>query len=84
MPLEAIVIWLIVGAISGWLAGQIVVGAGLGLIGDIIVGILGSFVAGYMFPKLGIHLGEGILAYIIDGAVGGIVVLLIVSLIKRR
>jgi len=84
MPLDAILIWLLVGAISGWLAGQVVVGGGLGLVGDIIVGILGSMVAGYMFPRLGIHLGSGTLAYIIDGAIGGIVVLLVVSLIRRR
>ncbi len=84
MPMEALIIWLLVGAASGWLAGQVVVGGGLGLIGDIIVGILGSAVAGYLLPRLGIHLGTGLVAYIIDGAIGGIVVLLIISLIKRR
>ena len=50
MDLEAILIYLLIGALSGWLAGFIVVGGGLGLIGDIVVGIVGSFIAGWMLP----------------------------------
>ena len=39
---QGIIIWLVIGAIAGWLAGQIVKGGGFGLVGDIIVGIIGS------------------------------------------
>ena len=53
------IIWLIIGAIAGWLAGQIVKGGGFGLIGDIIVGIVGAFIAGELFPFLGLRLGGG-------------------------
>lgn len=45
MGIEALIIFIIVGAIAGWLAGLIVRGAGFGLIGDIIVGIVGAFIA---------------------------------------
>ena len=83
MPIEAFIIWLLIGAVSGWLAGVVVEGGGFGLIGDIIVGIIGSFVAGILLPKLGVHLGAGLLAHIIDGAIGGVVVLLIIALIRR-
>jgi len=83
MPIEVFVIWLLVGAVSGWLAGLIVEGSGFGLIGDIIVGILGSFIAGYLLPKLGIHIGSGLLAHIINGAIGGVVLLLVIALIRR-
>ena len=55
----ALLVWLIVGAIAGWIAGLVVEGAGFGLIGNIVVGILGSVVAGYLFPVLGIHIGAG-------------------------
>ncbi|MEM6499044.1 MAG: GlsB/YeaQ/YmgE family stress response membrane protein, partial [Pseudomonadota bacterium] len=41
----AIIIMLLVGAVAGWLAGQIMKGAGFGLIGNIIVGILGAIIA---------------------------------------
>ena len=42
----ALVIWLLIGAIAGWLAGQIMGGGGFGLVGDIIVGIIGAFIYG--------------------------------------
>ena len=83
MPLDAFLVWLLIGAISGWLAGIIVEGGGLGLIGDIIVGIIGSFVAGYVLPKIGVHIGSGLGAHIINGAIGGIIVLLVIALIRR-
>jgi len=46
-----IILWLVVGAIAGWLAGQVVKGGGFGLIGDIIVGIIGAVIAGYVLPN---------------------------------
>ena len=46
MTIQALVIWLVIGAIAGWTAGQIMKGYGFGLIGNIVVGILGAVVAG--------------------------------------
>ena len=54
MTLEDLIVWLIVGAIAGWLAGLIVKGFGFGLIGNIVVGIVGAFIAGFLLPRLGI------------------------------
>ena len=48
---------LVIGAIAGWLAGLIVRGAGFGLIGNIVVGIIGALVAGWLLPQLGVVLG---------------------------
>lgn len=83
MGIESIVLWIIVGAIAGWIAGLIVKGAGFGLIGNIVVGIIGAFVAGWLLPRLGISIGGGIIAAIINAAIGGIIVLVILSLIRR-
>ena len=77
------IIWLIVGAIAGWLAGTVVRGGGFGLIGDIIVGIVGAFIAGWLAPRLHIVLLTGFIGEIIDAAVGAIILLLIVRLIRR-
>jgi uncharacterized membrane protein YeaQ/YmgE (transglycosylase-associated protein family) len=44
--IESLIVWLIIGAIAGWLAGQIVKGYGLGLVGNIVVGIVGAIIAG--------------------------------------
>lgn len=83
MGIESIVVWLIVGAIAGWLAGLIVKGAGFGLIGNIVIGIVGAAVAGWLLPQLGLRIGGGIIAAIINAAIGGIIILVVLSLIKR-
>ena len=78
-----LLVFLIVGAVAGWLAGQLVKGGGYGLIGDIIVGIVGSYIAGFLFPRLGISLGTGIVGEIISAAIGAIILLVVIRLIKR-
>lgn len=83
MTTEGLLIFLIVGAIAGWLAGMIVKGGGFGLIGDIVVGVIGAFIAGWLFPRIGFHLGTGIAASIVSAMIGAIVLLLVVRLIRR-
>jgi uncharacterized membrane protein YeaQ/YmgE (transglycosylase-associated protein family) len=83
MTLEAILIILVVGAVAGWLAGLIVRGAGFGLIGDIIVGIIGAFIAGWLFPRLGVHLMSGIVGSILNATIGAVILLLVIRLIRR-
>ena len=78
-----IIIWLIIGAIAGWLAGQIVKGGGFGLIGDIIVGIVGAVIAGFLFPALGVSFGGEIIGAIISATIGAIILLVIIKMVKR-
>ena len=83
MALEAILIILVIGAVAGWLAGQIVRGMGFGLIGNIVVGIVGAFIAGWLLPRLGIVIGGGMLGSIINATIGAVVLLVILGLIRR-
>jgi uncharacterized membrane protein YeaQ/YmgE (transglycosylase-associated protein family) len=83
MDAQSLIIWLVVGAIAGWLAGMVVKGGGFGLIGDIIVGIIGALIAGWLLPQLGIVIGGGIVGAIIDAFIGAVVLLLILRLLKR-
>ena len=83
MDAQSIIVWLIVGAIAGWLAGMVVKGGGFGLIGDIVVGIIGAVIAGWLLPYLGINIGSGIVAAIIDAFIGAVILLVILRLIKR-
>ena len=73
---------LIVGAIAGWLGGKIYKGSGLGLIGNIVVGILGGGVGSWFLDRL-FHtsLGEGWFASILTGAIGAIVILFVLNLV---
>jgi uncharacterized membrane protein YeaQ/YmgE (transglycosylase-associated protein family) len=79
---ESLLIILVIGLVAGWLAGQIVQGTGLGIIGDIIVGILGAFIGNWLLPKLNIHLGVGIVNEIINATIGAIVLLLAIRLVR--
>ena len=81
---ESILVILFVGIVAGWLAGKVVRGAGFGLLGDLVIGIVGAFIATLLFPRLGIHLGSGIVSEIIFSALGAIILLLIVGLIRGR
>jgi len=83
--LETLLVTLVIGAIAGWLAGVIVQGSGFGLVGDILVGIAGALVARILFPALGISftIVGGIVGAIITAALGAIILLLIVGLIRR-
>jgi uncharacterized membrane protein YeaQ/YmgE (transglycosylase-associated protein family) len=79
---ESLIVILLVGLIAGWLAGKVVRGAGFGIIGDIVIGIIGAFIASWLFPRLGIHLGLGLVSEIIYSAIGAVILLLIVRLIR--
>ena len=74
---------LLIGAIAGWLAGLIVRGAGFGLLGNIVIGIIGALLAGWLLPQLGVSLGSGTLRDIINATIGAVIVLVILSLIRR-
>lgn len=83
MTIESIIIFLVVGAVAGWLAGQIVKGHGFGLVGNIVVGIIGAFLAGFLLPRLGFAIGGGIVAAIINAMIGAVILLVLIGLFKR-
>ncbi len=81
--LEALIIWIVIGAIAGWLAGQIVKGYGFGLVGNIIVGIVGALIAGWLLPMIGFVLVGGYLAAIINAVIGAVILLVVIGFIKK-
>ncbi|MEX1250721.1 MAG: GlsB/YeaQ/YmgE family stress response membrane protein [Hyphomonas sp.] len=83
MTIESLLIFLLIGAIAGWLAGVIIKGFGFGLVGNIVVGIVGAFIAGLLFPAIGFGLGGGILAAILHATLGAVILLVIIRVMKR-
>lgn len=80
-----IIATLIIGAIAGWLGGTIYKGSGLGLLGNIVIGILGSGVVSWLLERVfKVSLGEGWIGSILTGAIGAIVILFSVNLIFRK
>jgi len=83
MGIESLIVFIIVGAIAGWLAGLIVKGFGFGLLGNIVVGIVGAFIAGLLFPAIGVQLSAGILGAIIHSTIGAVILLVLIRLVKQ-
>lgn len=83
MSVETLLIWIVVGAIAGWLAGLIVKGYGFGLVGNIILGIVGAFLGGWLFAQLNIVIMPGLIGTIIAATVGAVVLLLLVRVLRR-
>ena len=79
-----ILVTLLIGAAAGWLGSMIYRGSGLGIIGNIVVGIIGSFVGYWLLGKLGINLGTGWIGAILTGAIGAILILILLNLIIRN
>lgn len=82
MSAELILIWVLVGAVAGWLAGMIVKGGGFGLLGDIVVGIIGAFVGGWLLMQLGVTIGVGIVSVIATATIGAVALLLLLRLVR--
>lgn len=78
-----LLLFLLVGLVAGWLAGKIMRGAGYGLIGDLIVGVIGAFFGRWLFGVLGIWAGGGLIAQLIVALVGALILLFLLRLIKR-
>ena len=77
---------LIIRLLAGWLGSLIYKGSGLGFLGNLVVGLFGSFLGFWLFGKLGISLGTGWIGAILTGAIGAIIILFLLNLIfgKRR
>jgi uncharacterized membrane protein YeaQ/YmgE (transglycosylase-associated protein family) len=85
MTLESIVVIILIGAAAGWLGSFLFTGGGLGLVGNVVVGILGSFVGSWLLRELKVHIGGSPLVNsILTGAIGAFVILFVVSLFTGR
>ncbi len=83
MEPQGIIIWLIIGGVAGWLAGLIVRGGGYGIIGDIVVGIIGSVLFGWLFGAMGYGVGSGVIGSIIAATIGAVILIFILRLVTR-
>jgi uncharacterized membrane protein YeaQ/YmgE (transglycosylase-associated protein family) len=85
MGTEALVIFLLVGLVAGFLAGVIVKGYGLGLVGNLVVGVIGAFLAGWLLPQIGVSFSvvNPLVTSIVYATIGAVVLLLLIGLVRR-
>ena len=82
MNITGLIIALLVGAVAGFLSGQIIKGRGFGLVGNIVVGILGALIFGFLFGNFNL-LNSPILNEIAGGTIGAVILLVVISFIKK-
>ena len=87
-----ILIWCAVGLVAGFFASRVALGHGLGLFGDIVVGILGAFLAGFITSIFHINvvvIGHRVISEMVVAFAGAVILLMVVRLVsgggrKRR
>ena len=77
------IIFIVLGAVAGWLAGKIVSGGGFGFIINAIIGIIGGVLGGWVFGLLGLSSG-GSWGGFVTAVIGAILLLWIVSFFKKK
>jgi uncharacterized membrane protein YeaQ/YmgE (transglycosylase-associated protein family) len=82
MDITGLIIALLIGAVAGFLAGQIVKGHGFGVVGNIIVGIVGALLFGFLFGNFNL-LGSAILNEVAGGTIGAVILLFLIGLVKK-
>ena len=81
-----IVIWIIVGAIAGFVASKVVSGKGMGLLWDIVVGIVGAFIGGWLAGLVGLDVSPGTFTVggLLSAFVGAVILLVIFRALTQR
>ena len=81
-----ILIWIIVGAIAGFVASKVLTGKGMGLLWDIVAGILGAFLGGWLAGLVGISVSPGTFTVggIVSAFVGAVIVLVVFRAVTSR
>ncbi|MGH8436948.1 MAG: GlsB/YeaQ/YmgE family stress response membrane protein [Pseudomonas sp.] len=79
----SLILFLIIGAVAGWIAGKLMQGGGFGLVGNLVVGIVGAVIGGHLFSYLGVSAGGGVIGSLLTAVIGAVVLLFIVGLIKK-
>ena len=82
ISLSSVIIWLLIGLIAGWLAGEVTRGVGFGTIGNIIIGIVGAVLGGVLLGAVGIDPG-GFVGEVLQAFIGALVLLALVSVVRR-
>ena len=77
-----IVIFLLIGATAGWIAGRVMEGGAFGLLGNVIVGVIGSVLGKFLAGKVGFGADAGIFTSLLIATIGAVILLFFVGIIK--
>lgn len=81
--LTALLFWVIVGLIAGFLASVVMRGGGYGVVGDIIVGVVGALIGGFIMSLFGLNSSGGLIYSIIVAFIGACILIAILRAFSR-
>ncbi len=77
-----LILYLLLGALAGWIAGNLTKGGGFGLLGNIIVGVLGGVLGGFALGLLGFT-SSSLIGSLITSVIGAVLLLWIVAKLRK-
>ena len=88
IDVDSLLIWILVGFVAGFLASHVALGHGMGLLWDVVIGILGGLFGGIVLAGI-LHfsvaiVGHPVLSAMIMAFIGAVILLLIFRLIVGR
>jgi uncharacterized membrane protein YeaQ/YmgE (transglycosylase-associated protein family) len=83
MTFETLIIWIVVGAITGIILDTVIGGMRMGLGGAILIGVVGAMISGWAFDAFGIQILSGLIGTIAEAMIGAVVLLLIFGVFRR-
>lgn len=88
ISLGQLIVWIITGALAGYLAGVLLRGRGFGTLGNIVVGLLGGLLGGVVFGLLGIQVNLPVLQFsladLVVAFIGAIILIFLLGFVRRR
>ena len=84
LTVDEVIVWILVGLVAGSLAGRVALGRDLGLLGDVVAGIIGAFLGGILAQIFKIHIsiaGSSILSEIVVAFAGAVLLLLVLRVL---
>ena len=82
-PYQTLAVILLIGLVVGGITARFMTKYGMGIVGDLIIGMSGAYIGNWLAPRLGVHFGTGVMRLGLNATVGAIVLLLLVRLIRR-
>nr|WP_199044899.1 GlsB/YeaQ/YmgE family stress response membrane protein [Dyella sp. ASV24] len=83
MAEHSLLVWLIIGALAGWIAGLLVKGSGYGVFIDILIGVLGACLGGWVAHLIGFSVGGGFVISLVVATLGAVLLLVMLRVLKQ-
>lgn len=81
---QQLILLLLIGGTAGWLAGVILKGRGIGLVGNVIVGVVGAFLGTWLFGAIGVRIDEPWIETLVASLIGSLILLFGAGLVAKK